>query len=487
MSERFEHDIGDRIGGKRGEYRITKRLGAGGMGACYVVEDTDAPRQYVLKTIQSQLASKKSAIEAFELEARGLIALHACQNIVQAYHLDQTAAGVPFYLMEVLSGLSVREMLRRRKSLHVEASIGIGIGIAKALVFAHDKQVVHCDLKPDNVFVVRGTEGPLVKLLDFGVMKAKLVRAGYHGAAGTPAYMAPEQLRREDVDARADIFAFGVMLYEMLAGVQPFADFGLDEKGAMARIDQKPRALNLVVPNMHWKIVNALDELLGRMLEPSRSKRIGDASYVLVKLHEIERIMQGIAKGDVHAATTNPGEVPPEIMAQMTGVVDEDAIAGKTDPNLDLSSEPELAAAVAASADSDSRDDETKPPTKPLPAPARDLPYVKTDTNSYERADVAQKLLEPKAEKPKKKRASPGGLELTSGEREYVDNLAKHAEKRDGQIMLHGKPRAAATVVEGDDYHRRIRSARSFKMPMAMVIAAILAVLFVAIYALAMR
>ncbi len=96
MTVRFEHDIGDRITGKRGDYRVKQRLGAGGMGACYLVEDTDAPRQYVLKTMQAQLASKPSAREAFLLEARGLVALHACPNIVQVYHLDYTHAGVPF-------------------------------------------------------------------------------------------------------------------------------------------------------------------------------------------------------------------------------------------------------------------------------------------------------------------------------------------------------------------------------------------------------
>ena len=391
---------------------------------------------------------------------------------MQAYHLDQTKEGVPFYLMEVLSGLSVREMLRRRKALHIEAAVGIGIGIAKALVFAHDKEVVHCDLKPDNVFVVRSSDGPLVKLLDFGVMKAKLVRAGYQGAAGTPAYMAPEQLRGEDVDARADIFAFACILYEIIAGKHPFADFGVDEKGVMARIDQKPPPLNTIAKSLSWKIANPLDELLEKMFEPRRDKRLKDVSYVLVKLHELERVMSRVAKGDVHAATTNPGEVPRELIAQMTGVVDEEAVAGKTDPNLDLSSEPELAAAVAQSVD-----DSTVPPSDSLPAPDKELPYLKTaEANSYERAEKVAKLLPQDAKKKKSSKAA-ANLELTSGEREYVDNLAKHAEKRGDQIVLRGKPRAkaAATVVEGDDYHQRIRSERPWALPISMAIAALLA------------
>ena len=248
VSARFDYDIGDRIAGKRGEYRVKQRLGAGGMGACYVVEDTDAPHAYVLKTMQSSLASRKSAREAFELEARGLIALHACPNIVHAFQLDVTKSGVPFYLMELLAGLSLREVLARKTQPHLNAVVGIGIGLASALVFAHDKQVVHCDVKPDNIFVVQRADGPLVKLLDFGVMKLNLVRAGYEGAAGTPAYMAPEQLRGENVDARSDLFAAGVVLYEMLAGVHPFAEYGLDDKGAMARIDKVPAPINQIRP-----------------------------------------------------------------------------------------------------------------------------------------------------------------------------------------------------------------------------------------------
>ncbi len=458
MGDRFEHDVGDRIGGKRGEYRVKQRLGAGGMGACYLVEDTDAPRQYVLKTMQSRLAQKKSALDAFELEARGLIALHACPNVVQVYHLDYARDGVPFYLMEVLSGLSVREMLHRRTRLHAEAVVGIGIGIAKALVFAHDKQVVHCDLKPDNVFAVRTEEGTVVKLIDFGVMTAHLVRAGYHGAGGTPSYMAPEQLRGEPVDTRADIFAFGVMLYEMLVGMHPFADFGLDEKGALARVNAMPPSIAEALPEMPWKLSNHLDHLLEKMLHPSRALRCGDASEVLVKLHQAERIARQLAKGDVHAATTNPGAPPEQLLAQTTGVVDEDAVAARTNPNLDLASEPELAAAVAQTVEAS-----TSPPSRPLPEPdRRNVNYVSTPPSSYDRAVEAAQMLEP----------APASLELTSGEREFVDNLAKHVEEQSGGVRLGGTPRPAATVVEGEDYHRRLSRGR-LPLPLLVALAAL--------------
>lgn len=452
---RFEYDIGDRITGKRGTYRIRERLGAGGMGACYLVEDTDAPHFYVLKTMQARLASKKDARDAFELEARGLIALHKCPNIVHAFLLDATSTGVPFYLMEHLSGLSLREILKRKKRPHLDAIIGIGVGLASALEYAHGKEIVHCDVKPDNIFIVHRAEGPLVKLLDFGVMKLNLVRAGYEGAAGTPAYMAPEQLRGESVDARSDLFAAGLVLYEMLAGKHAFADFGMDEKGAMARIDAVPAPINQVARELPWQIANIFDDLIGKLLEPKRERRYKDASAIIVKLHDVKRALDRMKKGDVHAATTNPAGPPQDLIAQITGVIDDEAIAGETDPNLDLSSEPELVAAVAKSAE-----DSTHPPSRALPEPDRkNVSYIEPQANSYERAAKAAKLLPDESPKPATPKPT-GGLDLTSGEREYVDNLAKHVKDRaEGGFALAGRPRPPApeTVLEDDDYHRRLR------------------------------
>ncbi len=354
------------------------------------MDDTDAPHAYVLKTMQASLAQKSTAREAFELEARGLIALHACPNIVHAFQLDVTKAGVPFYLMEQLSGLSLREVLARKKQPHLNAVVGDRRGLASALEYAHEKQVVHCDIKPDNIFIVQRADGPLVKLLDFGVMKLNLVRAGYEGAAGTPAYMAPEQLRGENVDARSDLFAAGIVLYEMLAGVHPFAEYGLDGKGAMARIDKLATPINQIRHDLPWQIVNIFDDLIAKLLEPRREKRYKDASAILVKLHDVKRALERVKKGDVHAATTNPAGPPQDLIAQTTGAVDDEAIAGKTDPNLDLSSEPEIAAAVARSFD-----ESTLPPSDSLPEPDRkNIAYLDTPAvNSYERAADAAKLL----------------------------------------------------------------------------------------------
>ncbi len=365
--------------------------------------------------------------------------------------------------MEVLSGMSLREALARTPKLRPASATGIGIGIIKALVFAHDKKVVHCDLKPDNVFIIQREDGMMVKLLDFGVMKAMLVAQGYAGAAGTLTYMAPEQLRREDVDARADLFSFGVTLYEMLAGKHPFAEYGRNEKGALARIDKLPQPLNAVAPEIPWQVANVFDDMIQKLLQPKRDKRYRDASAVLVKLHEAKRTIATLERGSVHDATTNPAGPPGELIAQTTGVIDDETLAGKTDPHLDLSSEPALAAAVVAA----SSNPATAPPSKSLPPPDPNIAYVDATSNSYERAAAVAKLLEPKP---------TGGLELTSGEREYVDNLAKHMKAQDGGVVLRGRPRggAPATVVEGDAYHRRMRWTRELALTKQQLIALIM-------------
>ncbi|HEX7604518.1 MAG TPA: serine/threonine-protein kinase [Polyangiaceae bacterium] len=370
MGDKFEYESGDVLVGKRGSYRVQKPLGAGGMGACYLVEDTDAPRSYVLKTMHSSLAAKKEGLAAFDLEARGVIALHACPNIVAAYQIDKARNGVPFYLMEVLSGRSLRQAItghdKRSLRMDPDTACGIGIGIANALVFAHGKQVTHCDLKPDNIFLVQSAQGNAVKLLDFGAMKATLVRAGYQGSAGTPAYMAPEQLRREDVDARADLYAFGLILYEMIAGTHPFKSFGLGLKGAAERIDRLPLPLEQLGLGIPDDVVHVLDGLIFKLLRPRVDERCSDASYILVKLTEAKRIIaSGTKKRNVHAATTNPADPSPELMAHLTGAVDEATVAPGTDPDI----------AVARSND-DSNRELPYGSTVPSPALRRAAPVV---------------------------------------------------------------------------------------------------------------
>ncbi len=467
---RFEHDVGARIRGKRGEYRVKDRLGAGGMGACYLVEDTDVRRSYVLKIMHSSVAARPSAMEAFNLEGRGLVALHTCPNIVQAYQIDATPAGIPFYLMEVLAGQSLRAILRRHPRLSPANATKIGSDIAKALVFAHDKQIVHCDLKPENVMVVASPEGALAKLIDFGVMKANLVRAGFHGAAGTPAYMAPEQLRGEQIDGRADLFALGVMIYEMVVGHHPFVEEGLDAKGAMARIDRMPAPLAYAAKDLPWQIINPMDDLLERLLAPKRADRFADASDVQVRLHRVRREVEKMEKGDVHAASTNPAGTPQELIDQITGAIDSEAIAPMMDSSRgdrlaghigdapmrarDIATQPDAVAAAPPGASAVGRPPPsvTAPPAQPLPRAATSgIAYVAptgTTSDSYQVAHAAAKLLANTPEQVSP--AKSNGLDITAAEREHMERLLSRAAQR--------APNGDATVVEDERYERRIQS-----------------------------
>ncbi len=420
------------------------------MGACYLVEDTDVRRSYVLKIMHSSVAAKPEAVEAFDLEARGLIALHTCPNIVQAYQVDATSKGAAFYLMEVLSGLSLREILRRRAKLDPAVAIRIGNDIAKALVFAHDKAIVHCDLKPENVVIVSGADGSIAKLIDFGVMKAKLVRAGFHGAAGTPAYMSPEQIRGEDVDARADLFSLGVMLYEMFTGVHPFKEHGLSFEDAKKRIDMMPAPIGYVVDNMPWQILNPIDDILERLLAPKAKDRFSDASDVQVRLVRLRREVEKLSTGNVHAATTNPAGTPQDLIDQITGAIDENTMAPKTDPSIavsadisDVTSAPSSPYAIETNPDrsppqlamAQTEVGPTHPPSRPLPPPAPDIAYVEEENDSYIRAAAAAQFLDESAPPPKPKPRAT---------RESV---------------------ASETVVEEEPYHRNIRRAHERAEP----------------------
>ncbi|CAN5621718.1 hypothetical protein BH09MYX1_BH09MYX1_13360 [soil metagenome] len=437
VTEKFEYSGGDRIVGRRGQYRVKSQLGAGGMGACYLVDDTDAPRSYVLKTIHSSLLDNASAVEAFDLEGRGLIALHACPQIVQAFHIDAMPSGAPFYLMEVLAGRSLRAALTgmegRRMRLDPDTACGVGLGIANALVFAHGKAVVHCDLKPEDVFLVQTPQGNGVKLLDFGVMKGMLIRAGYQGAGGTPAYMAPEQLRREDIDARADLFAFGVLLYEMIAGRHPFQNFGMGLKGAVARIDLLPPPLASLRLGLQDEVARFLDDLIGKLVEPKMAKRCDDASYILVKLTEAKRLIASrIGKRNLHAATTNPGAPTAELMAHVTGAVDEATVAPGTDPDLDIHRVDADAVALGST----------------LPSP-RDVPA------SPELAELPS-TIPPSSSLPE---ATRGGVTYVEKAPESHKEIQRHLALAERLVEKKRVPikRAADTVVEPPDYHANIR------------------------------
>ena len=207
-------------------YRVIRPLGSGGMGDVYEAEHELLGVRRALKVLSRRLSGRDDLAERLRVEARALASLRH-PNIVQVHDLGVSSDGRLFFAMELLAGTTLRDVLSRAGRLDVEQAVRIACALLDALGAAHARGMIHRDVKPENVFLL---EDGHLKLLDFGVAKAvhgaqpqhALTAAGM--AVGTPRYMAPEQAQGLAVDARADLYSVGVLLWEMLSGRPPFAE-----------------------------------------------------------------------------------------------------------------------------------------------------------------------------------------------------------------------------------------------------------------------
>ena len=204
-----------------GRYRLDRPLGDGGMGTVWVGCQVALQREVAIKTLRVTNEDLKARLRQ---EALALAALHH-PAVVSVYDYGETADGAPFIVMELVRGESVASHLHRAGAWSATAAVQLMLPLLDGLAAAHRAGIIHRDIKPENVVLAQGFAGDEVKLIDFGIAKqakaeVNLTAAG--GLVGTPAYMAPEQLRGVAADARSDVWSVGALLYHMIAGRMPF-------------------------------------------------------------------------------------------------------------------------------------------------------------------------------------------------------------------------------------------------------------------------
>lgn len=209
-----------------GRYRIRKRLGSGGRGVVFEAEQLRGGPEVAVKLVLGKATPE--TIARFHREAQVVARLHH-PNVCRILDTGTTSDGTPYLVLERLVGETLADRLRRKRRLAPGMAVAMITQVLAALQAAHDAGILHRDVKPQNVFLVEGNNVvPKVKLLDFGFAKDvtvnpenQITRPGY--ACGTPQYMSPEQARVEELDPRSDLFSTGIVLYEALTGVHPFA------------------------------------------------------------------------------------------------------------------------------------------------------------------------------------------------------------------------------------------------------------------------
>jgi serine/threonine protein kinase len=257
--------VGQTVGRR---YRLLRLLGVGGMGAVYEAEQTSLGKRVALKMLHRHCEHDRDVVRRFQQEARAAARLDH-PNIVEVYDLDLDLDGAPFLVMELLRGQTLASVLTREGTLSIAAAVRIALAVADALAAAHGAGIVHRDLKPENVFLATGRARELrVKVLDFGISKVRsnvhvdhrLTRTGM--ALGTPAYMSPEQAQAsEHVDARADVWGLGVLLYEALAGCPPFRA-GTPVAQMISVITDEAPPLGLLRPDVPAELEHIVHECL---------------------------------------------------------------------------------------------------------------------------------------------------------------------------------------------------------------------------------
>jgi serine/threonine-protein kinase len=305
--EPFDGDLTGKLLNNR--YQVEQKIGEGGFGAVYRAKQTGMGRTVALKVLHARMAKDAQVIGRFKREAQASSALRA-PHTVQVYDFDQSPEGVMYLSMEMLQGKSLHAILKEEGALEPIRMAKVMDGIADSLGEAHGQGIVHRDIKPENIYLEPRPTPDFVKVLDFGIAKIvsgdglqqsgpALTAAGQ--TLGTLEYMSPEQLMGAQLDGRSDLYALGILSYEMMTGALPFP---AKTPGEMitAHLKTVPPPPSKAKPQAG--IPPLMDQIILKLLEKSRDKRYKDTAELRGELARVIAGEQGTAQAAPATAPT---------------------------------------------------------------------------------------------------------------------------------------------------------------------------------------
>jgi serine/threonine-protein kinase len=307
-------DLDEMIGTSLGNYRVTSKLGQGGMGAVYLAEHPVLGRKAAIKVLLPELSQHEEAVKRFFHEARTTARLRH-PAMVDVFDFGSLPDGRAFLIMDFLEGECLEDRIANRGAMPVADALGIARQIALGVSVAHGEQIVHRDLKPDNIFLlppVPGSRDERVKILDFGIAKLARPAGGTSMTMvgvvlGTPLYMSPEQCRGDaEVDHRADVYSLGCILFAMLGGRPPFISESMLELMALHQHAKPPRLSDVGVT-----VDPAVEQIVAIMLAKAPVQRFSSMLAVADALDQLLVHEKASASGPHRAGPPTEAAPPP--------------------------------------------------------------------------------------------------------------------------------------------------------------------------------
>ena len=318
-----------------GRYRVEAEIGSGGMGIVLAATHLAMGHRLAIKVLRGEEEKNPGAVARFVGEARAAARIES-NHVVRVTDVAALPEGTPYMVMEYLEGEDLRNLLHRRGQVPIEEAVGYVLQACEGLADAHAAGVIHRDLKPSNLFLAKKANGTTVlKVLDFGISKliprkGEVAITTTRSLMGSPLYMAPEQMRSsKEVDARADVWSLGLILYELLAGVSPFEGESIPEV-CLNVMGGQPHALS----RFRSDVPNELQAILLKCMEKDRDKRYPNMGALARALAEFAAEQERVHADRASAATKSARQAMVTAPDDEYGWPASAATAGKVEPTL---------------------------------------------------------------------------------------------------------------------------------------------------------